>query len=56
MFFKVLTSIWIQPKICGGLKNKVQILESKRNVFANVMYILKSKWYDTNCFKKLERD
>jgi len=26
-FFKQLASTWIGPKICGSLKNKVQILQ-----------------------------
>jgi hypothetical protein len=37
VFFK-LANIWIGPKICGNLKNKVQILESRWNVFANIWF------------------
>jgi hypothetical protein len=38
MFLKVLASIWFGPKICGNLKNKVQILESRWNVLQVLVF------------------
>lgn len=38
MVFKLLKSTWNEPKICGSLKKKVQVLESRCNVFASIWF------------------
>jgi hypothetical protein len=36
---KLLASTWIRLKICGNLKNKVQVLENRWNAFASIWII-----------------
>ncbi len=43
--FKLRANTWIEQKICGSLKNKIQVLESKWNVFANIWYSFQALQY-----------
>ncbi len=44
-FFKLLASTWIGPKFCGNLKNKVQVLECKWNIFASIWIFFQAPQY-----------
>jgi len=45
MFLKLLVSTWIGPKIHGSLKNKVQVFESRWNVFASIWFFFQAPQY-----------
>jgi hypothetical protein len=38
MFLKTPCKYWIGPKICGNLKTKVQVFESRWNVLASIWF------------------
>jgi hypothetical protein len=45
MFLKATCKYLIGPKICGSLKNKVQVFESRWNVFASISFFFQAPQY-----------